>query len=213
MSKSPRVQGYNFSCITYLSPEQFHAVFSRKDSQIKHYAYAYHDKDVWTVEDEKHNKAYKAGMLKTPHYHLVVCLRHAINLSTFLNWFRGYYDEDGKAINTLAEVTRSVVVSYRYLIHADDPDKFQYPDSVVVATDHSYFNDETLSDTDPVWEWVEMVLNGTPLREVARISGRDFIYHYNAVRVLVNDIRAEESREMGRKVDSFYRGEDVEIDL
>lgn len=202
MSKSPRIQARNFSCVTYLSPEQFHEVLSRKDSQVKHFAYILHDKDVNAD-----------GTPKEPHYHLLVCLYNNVNESTFRNWWKGFFDPDGKPINTLVEITRSVPVTYRYLVHADDPDKFQYPESDVVATDHSWFNDEVKSDCDVVWEWVEMVLNGTPLRDVARIGGRDFIYHYNAVRVLVNDIRDEESRQLGRKVDSFYHGEDIDIDL
>lgn len=202
MSKSPRVQGANYSCITYLSPEQFHEVLSRKDSQIKHFAYILHDKDV-----------YPDGSPKEPHYHLIVCLNFKINESTFRNWWKGYFDSDGKAINTLVEITRSVNVSYRYLTHADDPDKFQYADSAIVSTDHAWFLDEVNDNADQVWGWVEMVLNGTPLRDVARIGGRDFIYHYNAVRVLVNDIRDEEERALGKKVDAFYRGEDIDVDL
>lgn len=199
-SKSVRIQSRNFSCVSYLSVEQIHDVFSRKANQIAHYAYITHDKDVNSD-----------GQPKETHTHIIVCLVNNVNLTTFENWFKGYTDIVGKPVNTFVETVKSVTSMYEYLTHKNDPEKYQYKDTDIVATDHSYFTDNQRSESDPVFMWVEMLLNGTSLREVAKIGGRDFIYHYSAVRVLLNDIREEEERAMQDVNQSFYRGDDINV--
>lgn len=208
MSKSPRVQSRNFSCVSYLTREQLHDVFVRKSSQIKHYAYILHDSDV---EQD--------GTPKAPHFHIILCLTNNVNLSTCTNWFKGYRDSKDQLVNTLVQPTNSVTGCYRYLTHKDDPEKFQYNECLITATDPSYFEDERQCEGDPVWGYVEMILNGVPLREVAQIGGRDFIYHYSAIRLMVDDIKREEESIVNREsykglrenVTAFMNGEDIAL--
>lgn len=51
---------------------------------IKQYAYIRHDKDLYTVDDEKND--YKVGELKTPHYHVVLRCDNAIEIETIAKW-------------------------------------------------------------------------------------------------------------------------------
>lgn len=200
MAQPKRIQNRNFSCVSYLTLEQIHDVLSRKANQIKQYAYILHDMDKEAD-----------GTPKQAHYHIIVCLHNNVNITTFQNWFKGYFDCDGKAVNTLVQCAGSVSVCYRYLTHKDDPDKYQYNECLVTATDPSFFEDETQCESDPVWGYVEMILSGKSLREVAQIGGRDFIYHYSAIRVLIADIMEQESKEQADVENRFYRGEDVEV--
>lgn len=200
MAQPKRIQSRNFFCVSYLSLEQIHDVLARKGAQIKHYAYILHDMDKEAD-----------GSPKQVHYHIIVCLHNNVNLTTFKNWFSGYFDDVGKPVNTLVQCAGSVTDCYRYLTHKDDPDKFQYNDVLITATDPSYFEDERICDGDPVWGYVEMILSGKSLREVAQIGGRDFIYHYSAIRVLIADILEQEGKEQADVENRFYRGEDVSV--
>lgn len=78
---------------------------------------------------------------------------------------------------------------FRYLTHQDNPEKYQYSPDDVICSDPSSFEDDV--QTDDTWTAVEDLLNGVPLKEVARRYGRDFIYHYSHIRQLVSDIRFE----------------------
>lgn len=51
---------------------------------IKQYAYIKHDKDLYTVDDEKNG--YKAGEPKAIHYHVVLRCDNAIELETIAKW-------------------------------------------------------------------------------------------------------------------------------
>ena len=84
-------------------------------STFPEFAYILHDKDV----DEN-------GELKKPHIHWVGRLKAARYLSALA-------DDLGIAENMI-ERCRSFDAFIRYLIHADDPDKFHYPLEAVIST-------------------------------------------------------------------------------
>jgi len=79
-----------------------------------------HDRDKWTSSDEEKNLAHKAGMLKKPHYHLVVEYPNPVDAVSVVGDFsclRG-----AKKV----ERVRDKVPMVRYLLHKDDPQKAQY---------------------------------------------------------------------------------------
>lgn len=84
-------------------------------STFPEFAYILHDKDV----DEN-------GELKKPHIHWVGRLKAARYLAALA-------DDLGIAENMI-ERCRSFDAFIRYLIHADDPDKFHYPLEAVIST-------------------------------------------------------------------------------
>lgn len=167
------VQSRKWSIMTYLRPTDIAKVFDDKCDKVRAYAYCTHDKDENTE----------------PHTHVIVWLNTPYPSSSIKNWFRGE-DVKGELANTLAEPCKDIAAMFRYLTHKDNPDKYQYGDDDVICSDPSMFEDDV--QTDDTWTAVDDLLNGVPLKEVARRYGRDFIYHYSHIRQLVNDIRMEE---------------------
>ena len=53
-----------------LTEEQIIAGFKGRRS-VRLYAYILHDKDTYTIEDEKENAEHKAGTLKPSHWHII----------------------------------------------------------------------------------------------------------------------------------------------
>lgn len=98
------------------------------NEKLKDYNYAciFHYNDRWDEFDEIKNPEHKAGTLKEPHIHWILRFK------------------DTKSINVLAadlgvkvgrlESLRSLRGSVRYLVHKDDPDKFQYSESEIEST-------------------------------------------------------------------------------
>ena len=164
-------QTRKWSLVTYLCPADIAAVFADKSDKVRAYAYCTHYKDEG----------------KEPHTHIVVWLNTPFSASTIKNWFRGC-DSKGELANTLAEPCKDIVAMYRYLIHEDNPEKYQYDPEDRICSVPSCFEDDV--QTDDTWTAVEDLLNGVPLAEVARRYGRDFIYHYSHIRQLVADIKS-----------------------
>lgn len=55
---------------------------------IKRWAYALHDKDVWTEEDELEDSNHPAGHDKPPHYHVCIELpKNSTEVNTIARWF------------------------------------------------------------------------------------------------------------------------------
>lgn len=166
------VQSRKWSLVTYLCPDEIAKVFADKVDKVRAYAYCTHDKDEG----------------KEQHTHVIVWLNTPYAASTIKNWFRGE-DIKGQLANTLAEPCKDIAAMFRYLTHQDNPEKYQYSPDDVICSDPSSFEDDV--QTDDTWTAVEDLLNGVPLKEVARRYGRDFIYHYSHIRQLVADIRLE----------------------
>lgn len=164
------VQSRKWSLVSYLNPQDIAGVFADKADKVRAYAYCTHDKDEG----------------KELHTHIVVWLNTPYSSSTIKNWFRGC-DVKGELANTLAEPCKDITSMYRYLVHEDNPDKYQYDSESRICSDPSLFEEDV--QTDDTLTAVEDLLNGTPLAEVARRYGRDFIYHYSHIRQLVADIK------------------------
>ena len=55
---------------------------------IKEWAWVYHDKDVWTENDELDDPAHVAGQVKPPHWHVVLNMpKNATEVETIAKWF------------------------------------------------------------------------------------------------------------------------------
>lgn len=171
--------------ITYLSEKQLINLIESK-SAIRRFAYIYHDKDIYTADDTDDEK--KIGTLKEPHYHFIFCLRYPYKEFSLRNWFKGFYDDKGESINTRIEKNTSPHQYYRYFYHLDNPDKFQYPLNSAKSDDSSYFKiDNELAD-DSAFSALEMMLEGFTVYEIAKIYGKDFIYHYGHIKQVYLDI-------------------------
>lgn len=167
-----------FACITYLSEIQLQQCLQRVGDMIRGYAYCYHDKDV--NED---------GTLKEPHTHLVFWLYHARSINSIRFWFdRGFRDDKGEKINTLIQPCHDVKAAAEYLIHKNDPDKYQYPPESVVYSDPELFESPDIQKEDTAILALQDLLSGASLESCAMKYGRDFLYHYGHIRQLYADI-------------------------
>ncbi len=131
-SSSP-VRSRTFTAELYPEWDNFAFILT----QIRKYNYAYclHDKDV--KDDE-------TGELKKAHVHVVMKFTGRRTLSSVKNEMMGYGVPDN-LVNTCNER-----VMLRYLIHKDNPEKYQYPLSDIQTNMsdavHDAMNDEITSD-------------------------------------------------------------------
>lgn len=182
MAKKERVRGFSLS--TYLSISQVSDVLYRHDRQIKAYAFIQHDKDV----DEN-------GSLKERHIHLLLCLVNASTVEAVRNWFRGFEDDKGMPINTLAQPMHDISSSFDYLTHSTEQaiaeGKYQYDPSEVISNNLDFFQNTSFQEEDNISLAVLDMCAGVPLIEISRKYGRDFIIHYQSIKLLFNDIQAQ----------------------
>lgn len=175
-------QARKFAIVTYLDPSLIDKALQAHAEQIREFAYMVHDQD--RNED---------GTPQIQHTHLLLWLNVPYLESSIKNWFRGN-DITGNPANTLTQICRDHVSYYRYLTHADNPEKHQYDPHDIVCTNPAAFEDGDQPTEDTSWMALSDILDGVPLREVARRYGRDFIYHYGHIDQLIKAIRAEEGQ-------------------
>lgn len=180
--KSKRVRSFCLS--TYLDKKQVNDILLKHDRQIRAYAYIEHNKDI--NED---------GTPKERHIHLLLRTVNAKDVDTVRNWFKGYTDINGMPINTLGQEMHDIGSSFDYLTHsteqAREEGKHQYDKSEIVSNDLKYFEDSTINDEDNISLAVMELCDGVPLKEVALKYGRDFIIHYQSIKLLFNDIQTQ----------------------
>lgn len=181
----PRQKKYRSFCLTsYLSKSQLAEVLYRHDRQIRAYAYIEHNKDI--NED---------GTPKERHLHILLRLINNRTLDDVRNWFKGYTDLSGLPINTLGQVMHDISSSFEYLTHdteqARAEGKHLYDPTEIVSNDIQYFKDSTLHDEDNISLALMEMCDGIPLQEVAKKYGRDFIIHYQSIKLLFNDIQKQ----------------------
>lgn len=172
----------NFCLMTYLNEQQIKTVLAGHDRQLKAHAYITHDKD----KNEN-------GELKQVHMHLLLALVNNTTCDAVRNWFKGFTDEKGQPINTLAQPMHDISGSFEYLTHnteqAKAEGKYIYDDTSVKGGNIKYFQDTTLQEVDNLTLALDDLMNGIPLIEVAKRYGRDFIVHYGHIKTLYNDIQ------------------------
>lgn len=180
--KSKRVRSFCLS--TYLEKKQVSDVLLKHDRQIRSYAYIEHNKDI--NED---------GTPKERHIHLLLRTVNSRSVDDVRNWFKGYTDINGMPINTLGQEMHDIGSSFDYLTHsteqAREEGKYQYDKSEIVSNDLKYFEDSTINDEDNISLAVMELCDGVPLKEVALKYGRDFIIHYQSIKLLFNDIQTQ----------------------
>lgn len=182
MSDSKRYR--NFCLMTYLQDEQILQVLGRHERQLKAYAYITHNKDV----DE-------FGKPKIIHRHLLISLVNNTTVDALRNWFKGFEDENGKQINTLAQPMHEISGSFDYLTHETEQaiaeGKYQYPKEDIKGYNLDFFTDSSKAEQDNLSLAIDDLLKGIPLDEVRKRYGRDFIMHYGHIKMLFNDIQKQ----------------------
>lgn len=95
-----------------------HVEVLAKISKTYDYAGISHDRDYWTEKDEKKNPEHKAGELKKEHIHIVLRTPNA-------TWNTAICKDLGLE-EKFCEKVDNFDKALQYLIHYNEPDKFQY---------------------------------------------------------------------------------------
>lgn len=144
--------------------------------QIRVYAYAYHDKDIYLDGDRE-------GEIKEPHYHILLVTYNQHTVSAVRRWFWGFYDSEEKLINTLGQVCKDKYAYYDYLTHSDPQSiaegKYQYSKDIIVCNDKKHFSGHISSDYDSAQLIITDMLNHTPYEVMWKKYGRDFILNFD----------------------------------
>lgn len=110
---------YSFSIVTYFTDE---SIISDFCSKCFKYAWILH------LDDKKED-----GSLMVPHCHIICSFKNNLSFNSVRKLF-----PSGQTV--LIEPMRDRFKSFEYLTHKNDPDKFQYSDSLVHCNDLKYFS-------------------------------------------------------------------------
>ena len=171
----------NFSLTSYLDETKIKLTLLAHQNQVRFYSYILHDKD--TNED---------GTLKEPHYHIIIITYNAKTVSALRRWFYGWVDKEGKDINTLGQKCNDIYNAYDYLYHKHNPEKYQYNPDDIVSNNKEYFLGSADTDIDTATQMLFDIVNNVSYRTMAKKYGRDFIFHYQNLRLLAYDMILEE---------------------
>lgn len=202
-----------FCLIFYGSEEELKSLLEKYSVRISHYAYILHDKDIYADDLLRDDGTYvhKKGEIEIPHFHLLVSFYNGHTLSAVKKLFTTKLDKPR------AEVITDKVIQYEYLIHKNDPDKYQYPKTDIVSDNLHYFEkmcirgDKTDTDEKAV-SIVNDILAGISPRILMHRYGRDFIIHYNQYKDMADLIREHDYNERIGKDSSFDRVVERELE-
>lgn len=133
-SKREEKQDRKFACIFY-DDDDIEFKLNRLQYFWDLFWYIKHDSDVWTETDSDtwpidHNGdpfPYVIGSLKKPHYHVVAYSNNPVTLGRAAIKF--------DIPSNRVQAVKSLKGAVRYLIHLDDPGKFQYDSSFLISND------------------------------------------------------------------------------
>lgn len=183
---------FNHDILTYVPLDHLYRVFDRHRDDIKAWAFAFHDHDVFTEKDELENPLHVAGTLKEKHFHVILRLYRRVRCRTVCDWFY-YLDGADLPVTTRSIPCDSVAKRFEYLLHSRDSGKFQYPLKNRICTDPSLFENVYEDTTDSLTECYLDLMSGTKTDTLIRRYGRDFIIHYQKLFDLAARVRAEGS--------------------
>lgn len=125
----------------HLSKTKLHEVLNDQGDKILYAAYILHDKDCYTILDEEaeaekaiaENREVdpniKAGMLKKPHYHIMIMFvpkKQPSSFKTIANWFDLPDNFVSKSTSRKGTLSDKYDDMCAYLLHLNAPDKHQY---------------------------------------------------------------------------------------
>lgn len=183
-----------FKLITYIDRPALDD-FVMSQPWIQHWAMCTHDRDV---NDD--------GTPKEKHTHLLLYTYDGKTSSgvkkIFDRFSKAHYQgSDIEPQNTLIQVMTDPWHEWRYLIHKDNPERFQYDEFERTADDFGYWKkyESTHGYNDSVENSATQMLNdlcnGATTRFMVEHYGKDFMYHIRQIREVYALVNMEESAE------------------
>lgn len=170
--------------VLYITEFDLFEILIRNTERISHYAYIVHDKDVWDEEsvkelqsrpeDERPETIPVVGDFKKQHIHLIVDFFNAHTFSAVKKIFTTENDKP-----RVREIL-SRQGAFEYLVHKNNPDKFQYSYDLIKSDDIKYYEkfckEGFSTDKDNISEQIVAdILNNIPPRLLVKRYKRDFI--------------------------------------
>lgn len=161
-----------FACVSYIpDTEKIIDVLQKKQNAIRAYAVIKHDKDT-----------------TDPHHHLVIRTHSTWSCPQVAKWFK----TEGIEQNTFTQpvIDRNGIIEY--LTHENEDDtkaKYDKSDIIDGGLDDLLPQEDS---ADNSYEIITALINGTSIREMVRLYGRDFVYHYGSYRLIAEDVKNEE---------------------
>lgn len=144
--------------------DEIEMFLSSYSNRILHFAYICHDKDL----DE-------FGTLKEAHYHLCLKMKSSVYISNVLDNIKDITKQ-----NAMGQCLSSKYRMTRYMLHADNPEKYQYSVDELVTDDIGYWINKDQRAVECVYDMVA----GADIRYLLETYGREFImnmHKYQAV--------------------------------
>ncbi len=180
-----------FSLSSYLSVSDLDG-FLRMLPWVQHWAYIYHDNDIYPEDHEK------AGQVKEPHTHILLYTYSAKTSSSIEKKFIGYAEElaelrDTKVEKTMVQICSNNVAMFRYFTHKDDPDKYQYDESDIVHDSLDFWEKPCYKDKtyNKGLAMFNDLLEGIGTLDMVKKYGKEYIYHSQHLKGVVVDYQRE----------------------
>lgn len=168
-------KGRFFGLVTYLSdPQKVIKMIETKRTSIRSYALIVHDKDQ-----------------ADPHIHIVIRTHNPWTCKQVCNWF---VDTETNQ-NAFAEFVHDRLGIIDYLTHENDPDKHHYDKSEIIDGGIDDLLPKGNTD-DLTCEILELLLQGTAIRELVKMYGKDFLYHIRDYTTAVKMICIQTNEEL-----------------
>lgn len=183
-------QYYYFNIVTYCREELVERVQREKWQYIEWICWCEHWHD-W-LDPENHDDT----KLKDRHIHVVIRTHTQHSRKVILNWF---YDPDYHQ-NTFVDACERPVGACRYLLHLDDPKKYQYLKTELRCSGLDYWSYITQADesVDPYREMWRDVKRGLAVDSMIDKYGQLYIRNAHLLSK-IRDVYALEESEIRRE--------------
>ena len=111
-------------------------IVHKAKSVAKYYYWIKHDRDYYTEPDDNAENPHAVGELKKPHIHLLMTFNSSRDLKTLPSYFTEFPELKQNSFEKIS----NAYGAKRYLIHADNPEKFQYDKYEVETNDRLFLN-------------------------------------------------------------------------
>lgn len=194
----------HFNMVVYCTENELLEMFRKYRGRITRYAYIIHDKCVYDrdiYEDDNKTLKHKQGEPEQVHIHLLLSLYNNTTCSAVKRLFSTETDKPR------VEVMNDIYGSFRYLIHKDNPEKYQYDLLGVQSSDINYYlslegNGERKESDQKAWEIVQLLRQDTSPMIIAKRYGRDFIIHYRQYKDFCDSAKLWEMENRYREVET-----------
>ena len=206
-----------FSCSTYIEPQGLKR-FLESSPFVQHWAYCTHDRDICTNDDGDRIIDAETGepCLKETHTHFLLYTYDAKTSSAIKKIFErfsiDYYKaRGGVAQNTFVENCNDMVSQWRYLIHADSPEKVLYDVNERICDDFVYWSHlETtngLNDAanNKFYQILLDVMRGAHPVIMSQKYGGSYVLNAPKIDYLVRKIEKMEKIQRGMSLKEYFR--------